>query len=204
MSFAENPDNAYKNADLDYAFERSLKPAVSQDTIIISDYKQCRSRIDLAYTILEKGGAAQNYFVELPLYHFPGYKAFFNGTEPLAIETGTNFFMRIYLPVSEKSGTIKLRYTGLPRFFFAYAVSLLTFAFLIMKNRKRLFVLGIGCLSVILQSGYASNSFTVASGNEVILAEQTANLWRGFEAVGGGITVMNTAPQTPRIKSHGA
>jgi hypothetical protein len=60
-----------------------------------------------------------------------------------------------------------------------------------MKNGKTLFTFYLICLSVVFQSGCASNGQNVTSETEEILADQAANLWRGFEAAGGRVIVTN-------------
>ena len=112
-------------------------PVVSNTDILITDYKQNRSHIDLSYTIAEDTAAPHNAFIELPLYNFKGYKAVFNKAVPLAIETGTNYFIKVPLPAAERSGTISIRYNGLPQFFFGYAISILTLAVLMWKRANR-------------------------------------------------------------------
>jgi hypothetical protein len=62
---------------------------------------------------------------------------------------------------------------------------------LFMKNGKRLFAFCLICLSVVFQSRCASKGQSIISETDVILADQGANLWRGFESVGGRITVTN-------------
>lgn len=58
-------------------------------------------------------------WIEVPVYHFPGYTAE-KDKLPLEIMNGTNNFIRILLP-EEASGSeecVLLRYKGLKRFLF--------------------------------------------------------------------------------------
>jgi hypothetical protein len=143
--------NPYKGADTEYSLAHTLKPQPSTGAILITNYKQERSNIDLSYTIAEDTAVMRNAFIDFPLYNFKGYKALFNKTVLLNIKTGTNYFIRVTLPIAERSGTITLRYKYPPQFFFGYAVSILTLAALIWRN---LFFRKFTLLQNILQKRY--------------------------------------------------
>ena len=134
--------------------DRPLVLQVSEYMMEGSDYKDCKRGIYLSdqekvevreYT-LETSGATvcltceeEGQYIEAPVFHFPGYRAFDKNGCRLPVKTGSNNRVRVLLSPSEQEQVITVKFVGERVFYIGYGITLGAAVWLLWyRNRERL------------------------------------------------------------------
>lgn len=129
-------DYKYKDSDWNYSQEKYNTVVKSSDDIVLEKFKKQNDKIALSFI---NNSNADDSYIEVPLYAFPGYVAFLNGKK-IPVENGTNNFIRLYLPYGVKNGTIKVSYRESKIFIIGNVITILTIIVLcgvrVYKTRK--------------------------------------------------------------------
>jgi hypothetical protein len=129
-------DYRYKGTTWEEVMKNSGKIVYSPNINIINVSENKNG----GYTVLfENSSTINDCSIELPIFNFPGYVAFFNNVK-FPIENGQNNFIRLNLPNNIAKGVIKVYYKELNVFIFGNVISIIALIiFIIMCRYKSLF-----------------------------------------------------------------
>lgn len=120
------PSKAFNN--LDYIANRKDEPVVFYNNeAVVSDYKKQASNIKCTISNINKETA-----IELPYIYYLGYRIYANGQEITYTESD-NGFIQINI---DKDSQIKVKYLGTNEMLISYAISIISFATIIVLNHK--------------------------------------------------------------------
>lgn len=109
-----------------------------EEKVEVRDYVLETSRAEVWLTCREEG-----QYIEAPMFHYPGYKAFDRDGGRLPVETGSNSRVRVLLSPSDEEQKITVRFVGEDIFMVGYGVTLAAvFCALGYLNREKLRRLG--------------------------------------------------------------
>ena len=105
-----------------------------EEKVEIRDYMLETSRAEVWLTCREEG-----QYIEVPMFHYPGYKAFDQEGRRLPVATGSNSRVRVLLSPSDQEQKITVRFVGEDVFFVGYGVTLAAVIWAVgYRNRGRL------------------------------------------------------------------
>lgn len=120
------PSKAFNN--LDYIANRKDEPVVFYNNeAVVSDYKKQASNIKCTISNINKETA-----IELPYIYYLGYRIYANGQEITYTESD-NGFIQINI---DKDAQIEVKYLGTNEMLISYAISIISFATIIVLNHK--------------------------------------------------------------------
>ena len=137
-------DYIYRGSNLEYTINNADVPIAGESIEIVSTVRYFDG-FTVLWTISKKDEIIdEDRYIEFPVYNFPGYAAM-SSSNILPVLSGTNNFVRVYLPHDTSRGTVRLFYRGLNRFIIGDVISCLTFLVLLgfilgkrLKNFKLL------------------------------------------------------------------
>lgn len=124
----------YVMAGTDYTDLKHMLYLSDEEKVEVQDYVLETSQARVRLVCREEG-----QYIEAPMFHFPGYKAFDQNGTRLPTETGSSNRVRVPLSPSPKVQEITIRFTGEDIFRVGYGVTLAAVLWAIVYcNRKRL------------------------------------------------------------------
>lgn len=121
----------YHGTDASALLARKPVVAVSSDEIAIHDFRKQGTTVQFTY----KNASKEDGFVEVPLYYYPGYKAWNNGAET-EISAGDNGIARIYVP-GGSGGELLVKYREKGIFVICDVISLVSLIGCTIWNKKK-------------------------------------------------------------------